>query len=128
MPDSAAPAIPLNVRRLAEDFCLEVGLPCTNEGFEMAVLSISLAYQTPKLTEKMDKDLYPAVAQVLGRPIVPKNLRRRIDFAICEAFAHDRGGNPYKYFRHIIRTDKGKPTVGEFIYTGTRYIRDHLHP
>ena len=121
------PAIPLDVLRLAEDFCMEVGLSCSVRGFEALTAAISLGYLDPTLLKSRDRRLFPAVAEAIHSPCCSKSIRRRIDFCIDSAFARNRGDITYKYFKNTIQPDKGKPTVGEFLFVGVRYIRDHLN-
>lgn len=124
----AEPAIPFGVRRLSEDFCLEIGLPCANQGFETTVAAVALVAQSPRLLHNLSGKLYPAVADAIGEAVHVRIIQRRIDSSITEAFSHDRGCDVYKHFKGIIRADKGKPTIGEFLRVGSRYVADRMNP
>lgn len=117
--------IPFDIRRNAEDFCLECGFPIKNLGFESAATAIALCVQNERLMRDVKNDLYHAVAAAADRSFSYSGFRKSIDAAIAYAADHLCEN---KISRHFTNISSGNiPTVKQFIFTGVRYVRNHVN-
>lgn len=111
--------IPFDIRRHAEDFCLECGFPIHRVGFESAVLAISCAVQNERLVCNLKNDLYHAVSALSDRSFSYNSFRHAIEDSLTYAFDHYQDNKISEHFGSCA------PSVKQFIFTGARYVRNH---
>lgn len=113
-----------DINREIRKLMTELGFPPHLKGHRCAVTAIRLAVENEDALDAIVKELYPAVAEVLG------TTASRVERAIWHGVecVWDRGDLDVlnHYFGNTVSIHKGKPTNSEFLATCAGIIRERL--
>lgn len=100
---------------------IDMGISPELRGYNALKEAILIALEDESAVHDLVKTLYPAVALRVGStyPRVERNMRHAIEVAWEHTSSKDRE----VMFNGAIHTDKGKPTVGQFIAIVAEYTR-----
>ena len=103
----------------------DLGIPDSLSGHSSLVCAISLAIREPETLERITKDLYPRVAEILG--IARSTMaERRIRHAIETAWSRCDLEVLSRWFGNTVDPNKGRPTNGEFIARVANVLRNQI--
>lgn len=113
-------------RRLIEQLLVELGMPCSLEGWSASVLAIELVMNNGGACREMFKTLYPRIIELRGIPSSTGRVERAIRHAIEVTWERITPEVEEKYFGLTISADKGMPTNSEFISRCANIVLDWM--
>ena len=110
-----------DVKTAAEEFLTEVGVPSNLFGYEYLTVAIAALIKDPDLGKSLVKGLYGHVAKLCNT--TSSRVERACRHAIERAFERCDYEMIEGYFGCSIDSNKGNPTVGEFITRAAVIVR-----